>query len=390
MADSPEFRLTTLPAWAAMDASAALVAALGPGVRFVGGCVRDTLVGAAPADLDLATPDEPSAVLDKLAKAGIKAIPTGIAHGTVTALVRGRQFEITTLRRDVETDGRHAVVEFTRDWRADAARRDFTINAMSLDPHGALYDYFGGRADLAAGRVRFVGDPALRIAEDVLRVLRFFRFHARFGAGAPDAAALAACRAAAGTLPGLSAERVRGELFRLLEGPRAPETLETMRSAGLFAHWLPELGGVEKFANLRRVAAKAGARVDAVLALASLLPAAAAAPVAERLKLSNADAARLAALLAPAASLDPRASENARRAAFYRLGGDPAPHVLLAWAARPDDADHAALFAHAAHWVRPKFPLTGADARDAGLEPGPAMGAWLKEREEAWIEAGCR
>jgi tRNA nucleotidyltransferase/poly(A) polymerase len=389
MADSSDFRLSPLPLWAAGAETLALLACLGPQARFVGGCVRDALVGVAPNDLDLAGPDRPETAMAKLEAAGFKAIATGLDHGTVTAIVRGRRFEITTLRRDVATDGRHATVEFTDDWRLDAARRDFTINAMSMDADGAVFDYFGGREDLAAGRVRFVGDAAARIAEDYLRALRLFRFHARFGRGAVDAAALEACKAAAEGLEILSAERVRGELFGILAGPNAPAMFDAMRGAGLFAFWLPELVDTAPLARLLGVAGQARARVDAILALASLLTAADISIVAARLRLSRAETARLQALCAPPVRLDPACGEKQRRAAFYRLGDDPAAHVLLRWSQTPEAPGFAALHAAALAWVRPKFPLSGEDARRAGFEPGPAMGAWLKAREEEWIEAGC-
>ncbi len=386
MSGSPSFVLSPLPAWASMEASALLMACLGPQARFVGGCVRDALTGHAPNDLDLATSDAPETVMAKLVAAGFKAVPTGIAHGTVTAVVRGRTFEITTLRRDVETDGRHATVEFTDDWPADAARRDFTLNAMSMDAAGGVFDYFGGRADLAQRRVRFVGDAAARIAEDYLRALRFFRFQARFGGDVPDAQALAACKAAAPQLTKLSAERVRSELFRLIEGPNASAMLRSMAEAHMFDFWLPELGDPSALDRLQAVAAKVGARVDAVLGLAALVPAIGAAAAAKRLRCSNADAARLVALTAPSVALDPAFDERQRRAAFYRLGGDPAPFVLLAWSKSPG---FDAMFASAAAWVRPKFKLNGGAAQATGIAPGPAMGAWLKAREEEWIEAGC-
>ena len=389
MDDSSDFRLSPLPPWAVGAETRALLACLGPQARFVGGCVRDALLGIAPNDIDLAGPDRPETAIAKLEAAGFKAIATGLAHGTVTAIARGRRFEITTLRRDVATDGRHATVEFTDDWRLDAARRDFTVNAMSMDADGAVFDYFGGRADLAAGRVRFVGDAAARIAEDYLRALRLFRFHARFGRGAVDAAGLAACKAAAEGLKILSAERVRSELFGLLAEPAAAAMLAAMRDAGLLAFWLPESKDAAALARLHAVAAQARARVDAVLALASLLTAADAAAVAERLRLSRAQAARLQALCAPVVRLDPASGEKQRRAAFYRLGDDPAAHVLLQWSQTPQAPGFEALHAAAGTWVRPGFPLSGEDARRAGFEPGPAMGAWLKAREEEWIEAGC-
>ncbi|MBV9554475.1 MAG: CCA tRNA nucleotidyltransferase, partial [Alphaproteobacteria bacterium] len=209
------------------------LAAAGIDARFVGGCVRDALLGIAGGDIDVATPARPEAVLAALAAAHIRAVPTGLPHGTVTAVIAPRHFEITTLRRDVETDGRHARVAFDAGWAEDAARRDFTINALYLAPDGALFDPVGGRVDLAARRVRFVGDPASRIAEDVLRILRYYRFEARFGAGAGDAAARAACRVAAKTLPALSAERVWRELSGLLSLPEPLRALRLMHEDGV-------------------------------------------------------------------------------------------------------------------------------------------------------------
>ncbi|MBI1245381.1 MAG: CCA tRNA nucleotidyltransferase [Alphaproteobacteria bacterium] len=391
--DSAPEKIAPPPPWLDAEPARDVLAALGGQARFVGGCVRDALLGQPPADLDLATPLVPEKVIGMLEAAGLKAVPTGIAHGTVTAIARGRKFEITTLRRDVETDGRHAVVAFTEDWRADAERRDFTINAMSMSADGTLHDYFDGRADLAARRLRFVGDPATRLAEDVLRLLRFFRFHARFGGAEFDAPGLAACTAAAGALPGLSAERVAGELLRLLEGPRAAEMIAAMRAAGALAHWLPEAAGTQTLARLEAHVAASGTSPSGLRALAALVPGDAAATVAQRLKLSNADADRLAALVRPAVRLDPHAESPVRRAAFYRLAGDPADHVLLAWARDVDglagDKAWLALLGHARGWVRPRFPLNGADARAAGIEPGPAMGAWLRRYEDAWVDFGA-
>src|SRR4051794_39436851 len=241
------------PPWMREPATRALLDALRRGgieARFVGGCVRDALLCRPSADIDLATPARPEAIIAALEKAGIKAVPTGIEHGTVTAVLPPRHFEITTLRRDVETYGRHARVAFDADWSEDAARRDFTINALYLDPEGTVHDPVGGLADLAAHRVRFVGEPARRIAEDVLRVLRYYRFEARFGHGEGDEAARAACRAAVPLLRTLSAERVAQELLRLLAIADPVRALTMMRDDGVLAAILPEATRLERLERL--------------------------------------------------------------------------------------------------------------------------------------------
>ncbi|MFQ5959208.1 MAG: CCA tRNA nucleotidyltransferase, partial [Alphaproteobacteria bacterium] len=239
--------------WMTVRATRAVVDALraqGAEVRFVGGCVRDAVAGRKVTDVDIATPDPPETVIRLLEAAGIRVVPTGIKHGTVTAVVARRPFEITTLRRDVETYGRHAKVAFTDDWTADAARRDFTINALFCAPDGTLYDPFGGLDDLRAGRVRFVGDAVQRIREDVLRLLRFFRFYAHYGRPPPDAEALAACRAMALALPSLSGERVCAELLRLLAADDPAAVLELMIEADVLEFVLPEVAGVGALAEL--------------------------------------------------------------------------------------------------------------------------------------------
>lgn len=371
--------LSPLPDWATDPPARALLAALGADARFVGGCVRDALTGAVPADIDLGVPYAPAETLARLARAGLKAIPTGIDHGTVTAVASGKSFEVTSLRRDVETFGRHARVEFGADWRADAGRRDFTINALSLAQDGALHDYFDGRADLAAGRVRFIGDASARIREDVLRVLRFFRFHARFARGGFDEAALAACRECAALLPSLSAERVRAEMFRLLEGPRGPEMLRAMRSAGALAHWLPEAGegGEAKLAALADFESRVGAKPDAIRALACF--ALDAGSFAARWRLSNAEAARLARLRAPPIRLDGSRDPKALRRSFYALGGDALDRALL------DCAGSVEIYEAARNWRRPVFPVTGDDLRALGMAPGPELGRTLGALESSWI-----
>src|SRR5262249_5612241 len=255
------------PPWAnepAVQQLLAVLARAGFAARFVGGCVRNWLIGRPIDDIDIAADKSPEMVMRTLEAADIKVVPTGLSHGTVTAVIQGRPFEITTLRRDVETDGRRAVVAFTDDWRTDAARRDFSFNALYADPDGTIYDYFDGRADLLAGRVRFIGDPDQRIAEDRLRVLRFFRFHAWFGQPPPahrlrallflrsppcsghpplDATGFDACRRNAAGVRSLSAERVAKELLRLLAAPAPIDALEAMVEAGALDHWLPEYGG---------------------------------------------------------------------------------------------------------------------------------------------------
>ena len=363
------------PAFLDDPALRAVLAAL-PRARMVGGCVRDALLGRAVADIDLATPDAPAAVAAALAAAGLRAVPTGIAHGTVTAVSGHRGFEITTLRHDVATDGRHAVVAFTNDWRADAARRDFTINAMSMTAAGEVFDYFAGLADLAASRVRFVGDPAARIAEDFLRVLRFFRFHARYGQGAPDSDALAAIRAGVPGLARLSAERVWGEIEQILVGPNTAATVALMAETKVLGALLPEATGG---ARLERLCA-AGAPEDAVLRLAALIEGDGAA-VGARLKLSGVEAARLVALRAAGAPAEAASDADLRRAL-----ADTPKEVLLGacWMAGRADRLRARLVAMAV----PVFPLHGRDLVALGVPAGPAVGEMLRAVRAWWLAGG--
>lgn len=353
--------------WMATISGLHAVLAAVPGARLVGGCVRDRMAGRVAADIDLATPDSPERVIARLEAAGLRAIPTGIAHGTVTALSDGRGFEITTLRRDVETDGRHALVAFTDDWREDAARRDFTINAMSLTPEGELYDYFGGLADLKAGRVRFVGVPSQRIAEDYLRILRYFRFFARYATMIDDAAVAAISQGVPG-LARLSAERVWSELQRILGTPAPDRALELMAQTGVLRAVVPEAMRV---------------RVDAlpalpVLRLAALVRGETAA-VAARLKLSGEEAALLHALQGPAPSGDD--------ADLTRLLADIPASVLMGrvWLAGGD----AGLRARLAALPVPVFPVQGRDLIAAGLRPGPELGQSLARLRAWWLEGGC-
>ena len=376
MSEAPSFVLVPPPAFLADAALRAVLTAL-PEARLVGGAVRDALTGRPVADVDLATPRDPASVTAALVAAGLKAVPTGIDHGTVTAVSGHRGFEVTTLRRDVRTDGRHAEVAFTDDWREDAARRDFTINAMSMTPEGAVFDYFGGIADLHAGRVRFVGRAVTRIAEDHLRILRFFRFWARYGSGAPDAEAVAAITAAEPGLARLSAERVWMELKRILAAPDPSGAVALMARLGVLAAVLPEGADPARLAAL----VASGAPPDPLLRLAALLDGDAVA-LAERLKLSAAERDRLCALRA-APALPADADDDALRRAL----ADESREVLVGrvWLAGGD----ASLRARLAVMPAPVFPLQGRDLRDLGVPAGPRMGALLRELRAWWRAGGC-
>jgi poly(A) polymerase len=358
-------------------ALAAVLAAL-PDARVVGGAVRDRLAGLPVADIDLATALPPDAMTAALERAGLRAVPTGVDHGTVTALSAGRSFEITTLRRDVETDGRHAVVAFTDDWQADAARRDFTINAMSMARDGTVFDYFAGQADLAAGLVRFVGDPAARIAEDALRILRFFRFHARYGRGQPDPAALAAIRAGLTGLAILSAERVWSELRRILLAPDPSGAVALMADTGVLAAILPD--GADPTALARLIAA--GAPADPMLRFTALSTGGSD-PVAGRLRLSTAERDLLTALRAA-----PPPAPNADDATLRRALADAPTDVLIGrtWLA---GRAWTALRARLAALPRPVFPLEGRDVLALGLAEGPRVGELLRAVRQWWLDGGC-
>jgi poly(A) polymerase len=363
------------PAWMDEAPVQALLAALtrgGIAARFVGGCVRDTVLRRPVKEIDIAVDKPPETVMRALEAADLRVVPTGLKHGTVTAIVKGRPFELTTLRRDVETDGRRAVVAFTDDWLEDAKRRDFTFNAMYADPDGTIWDPFDGRADLLAGRVRFIGDPDQRIAEDRLRILRFFRFYAWFGKPPLDGAGFDACRRNAGSLSSLSAERVAKELLRLLAAPAPADALEAMAEAGALDHWLPEYAGT---ARLKALIAREDTP-DPLRRLAAIVSPPATA-VAKRLKLSTQQSLRLQLMLEPAVPGD---LEN-RRAALYRLGTSLfIDRVLLEG---PDD--WRAALALARNWTPPELPISGADALALGLKPSPQVGALLEAVERWWI-----
>ena len=381
--------MVTLPPrrWKAIDGLAALLAALGGDrgeTRFIGGFVRDALAGSTGKDIDLATIHPPEETMRRVRAAGLKAVPTGLAHGTVTAVLAGSRIEVTTLRRDVATDGRHATVAFTDDWRADASRRDFTINALSAEPgSGVVHDYFDGVADLAAGRVRFIGDPLSRIAEDHLRILRFFRFQARFGAGEPDAAALAGCSKRANDLLALSRERIAAELLSLLGLPDPAATVALMIDHAILKPVLPEIDGHGGAALQRLIGreARAGVAADGLRRLAALLPRdpALAEQVGARLKLSNAQRQRLIEDATPAPP-----GAVARRLAF---GGRPEIVIDRLLLGAADESELLAGLESLADWAPPRLPLGGGELIALGLPRGPVVAKTLAALQQAWIDA---
>jgi poly(A) polymerase len=368
----------TLPAapWTQRADLKRLIAALGPNrARYVGGAVRDTLLGVAVKDIDLATTIEPRKVIRALENVGIRTIPTGIDHGTVTALLPGGPVEITTLRHDVSTDGRRATVAFAQDWREDAARRDFTINALYADPaSGTLFDYFGGLADLAARRVRFIGDARQRIREDHLRILRYFRFQARFGSQPADREAEASVSELAETLGALSRERIGMETLNLLALPDPAPTVARMAELGVLAVILPEADPTALTA-LTAEERRQSVAPDPLRRLAALLPAdpQLAGEVAARFRLSGAQKKRLIV----AAGRDDAATDA--RALAYRLGRDQAlDRLLLA------EADTVPLDG----WDIPTFPLKGGDIVESGVNAGPEIARLLREVEDQWVAEG--
>lgn len=345
--------------------------------RYVGGAVRDGLLGLPVSDVDLATRLKPDEVVERIQAAGLKAVPTGFEHGTVTAVSDGHPYEVTTLRRDVETFGRHASVVFTDDWEEDAARRDFTINALMADPvTGEVFDYFDGLADLEQRHVRFIGDPYERIAEDHLRILRFFRFHARFGLGDPDAAALDACMKRANDLMALSRERIADELLKLLSVEDPLATVEVMLGKAILKPVLPEIAelatsGLETLINAEREAEIAP---DPLRRLVSLLPRdpQLATGIATRLKLSNRDRKRIAC------AADPEIADP--KAIAYRAGVDCAVDRLLL-ADRAEDA------AAIASWLPPRLPISGGALIKRGIAEGPLVSRTLRRIEDRWLAA---
>lgn len=362
---------------AGLDRLCTALGAQGGESRFVGGAVRDTLLGIAVNDIDIATRLSPDDVCDRLRAAHIKAVPTGIAHGTITAVLPDGPVEVTTLRRDVATDGRHATVVYTDDWREDAARRDFTINALYADPvTGEVFDYFGGLDDLERHIVRFIGDPLQRIAEDHLRILRFFRFLTRFG-DAPDPAGLAACIARANDLMALSRERIADELLKLLVAKRAPGMVPIMLANGIFRPVLPELHNTDRLAKVAGLEEGAAIAADPIRRLAALLPddPAIGEIIGARLKMSTAQRRRIATALDASTPPPPRALA-------YRLGIESATDRLFLHV----DAETAlAQFQSIADWNVPRLPLSGGALVERGLGRGPDVARTLRAIEDQWV-----
>lgn len=377
----------------------------GAEARVAGGAVRNALLGEAVADVDIATTTTPEETVRRAEAAGFKTAPTGIEHGTVTVIAAGKGYEVTTLRADVETDGRRAKVAFGRDWKADAERRDFTINALYAEADGTIVDLVGGLADLDRRTLRFIGDAEARIREDYLRILRFFRFFAWYGSGRPDAEGLKACARLKDGLERLSAERVWAELKKLLAAPDPSRALLWMRQASVLTKVLPESEkwGIDAIHGLVAAERDLGWKADALLRLEAIVPpdAERLQALAERLKLSKTEAERLTSWAA-APKIEPAATEGDLARKLYRSGRPQVVDRLrlsLASARARAMADNDALveaggysrlLKFAEKWTAPKFPLKGADLQGIGMPTGPEMGKLLKRLEEEWVEADFR
>lgn len=380
--------------WLKRPATRAVFDALrGEGIetRAVGGAVRNALLGLPVLDIDLATNAIPQRVIALAEKAGLKAVPTGIDHGTVTVIADGVPFEVTTLRRDVETFGRHAEVAFTDDWQEDAKRRDFTLNALYADRDGEVFDPLGGYPDLVARRVRFIGDPAMRIKEDYLRILRFFRFNAYYGKGPLDQAGIEACVRLRAGLEQLSAERIASELRRILVAPGAEAAIDALFDYGLLTGLLGGVPRLTDFKRLVEIEAHQGLAPEAALRLAVLAVFVRedVARLTERLRLSNAEQAVLELGVGGEMGLP---TEAAAKAALYRLGpSDYRASVLIAWAragAAPDDSQWRLALTLPDRWQAPTFPLRGPEIMALGDIKGPEIGEALRTLEQVWIEGG--
>jgi tRNA nucleotidyltransferase/poly(A) polymerase len=382
--------------WLKRQETSAVFAALsadGVDTRVVGGAVRNALLGLPVIEaVDLATTAEPERVMALAKEAGLKAVPTGIDHGTVTIIANGLPFEVTTLRRDVETLGRHAKIAYTTSWEEDARRRDFTLNALYADRDGKVFDPLGGYDDLAAGRVRFIGDAEARIKEDFLRILRFFRFHAYYGKGEMDEEGLHAAVKLRAGLEQLSAERVAGELRRILVAPQAARAVEALYDYGLLAGVLGGVPRLGRFERLVVIEEANGLTPDAGLRLAALAVFVEedVARLGLRLRLSNAEQAVLALGIREGATAG-LPDEAAAKSALYRLGSSYRSALLLAWVdsgASSDDAAWRRALALPERWQAPSFPIGGNDIMALGASKGPEIGELLKRLEQDWIASG--
>ena len=371
----------------------AALATAGVETRAVGGAVRDGLLGRPVTDVDLATTARPDQMMALARKAGLKAVPTGIEHGTVTIIADGVAFEVTTLRRDVETFGRHATVAFTENWEEDARRRDFTLNALYAASDGTVFDPLGGYDDAVAGRVRFIGEAEARIKEDYLRILRFFRFNAYYGNGPFDADGLRASVGLRGGMAQLSAERIAGEVRRILVAPQAMRAVEALFDYGLLPDILGGVPRLERFRRLVTIEAALGRERSAMLRLAALAVFVGedAERLAARLRLSNAEQAVLALGAGDHAACG-LPDEDAAKRLLYRLGpADYAVAALIAWAdscADPSDQNWRAAVTLGERWQAPVFPLKGSDLVAIGAVQGPALGALLRKLEDEWVVEG--
>lgn len=391
-----EISLATHPLVRNPDAQAVLTALNGVQAdcaRLVGGGVRDAVLGKLAHDIDIATQLAPEAVIAALKAAGIKVVATGLAHGTVTAIPAGKPVEVTTLRTDIATDGRYAEVVFTDNWLADAQRRDLTMNALYCDAQGRVFDPVGtGVDDAKAGRVRFVGDPETRVTEDYLRIMRFFRFHAFYGKGGLDPAALAACAAHNGGIARLSVERVWMELKRLLAAPDPRVALTAMAKTGVLSAILPETERLEALQHLVEIENSLFLDPEPLQRLMALLPRdpTRVAGLVSRLKLSGAEGDRLLAWASDQTEIQSYLSAREVRRALYWMGTPLyLDRVRLAWAGDPEPrrtSQWRAMIALSSGFVAPRFPVTGEQVLAAGARPGPAIGHILRELERWWVE----
>ena len=376
--------------WMVSPESRAVLSALsgrGQDVRFVGGCVRDAVLRRPVRDIDLATPDPPETVMRLLDHAGLHVIPTGLQHGTVTAVSNHVAFEVTTLRLDCETDGRHARVAFTESWQADAARRDLTMNALSCRPDGQLFDYYGGLDDLSRGLVRFVGDPATRIREDGLRLLRYFRFFAHYGRGAHDGPALQACRELRQVIGKLSAERIRAEWLKILDAPDPVPALDTMEKIGVLAEFLPPERDFRALCHVleNQATFRFSDGLAPLVRLAALyVGTKSAQSLPERLRFSRREGDFFRAALAGVCSLQDLCQDP--RLFFYQHDRDLAAAIILLSASRDEETERAdVLLDQLTRFRKPPFPLHGRDLIASGFERGPQIGHTLRQVERWWV-----